>query len=121
MLLLNLSDGHILSICSSIYIPLCFYLIQRQGLHCPVVLLIYIPLCFYLIVKDKVAEAESISYLHSTMLLLNQYLERKSQQYGIHLHSTMLLLNPDNPEHFSFFIFIYIPLCFYLIDLPPDC
>ena len=36
----------------------------------------------------------------------------------LHLHSTMLLLYPFQPFcHICLFLFIYIPLCFYFIDL----
>ena len=77
---------------------------------------IYIPLCFYFI--GHVFHAPKMClHLHSIMLLLYR-LELARQQKWVHyLHSIMLLLylafgflHPSTP-------YIYIPLCFYFIEM----
>ena len=100
-------------------------------------ILIYIPLCFYLIKKDQQDTSNNNQDLHSTMLLLNQIWTRSKRLLRQNLHSTMLLLNRIFStvvtwailnlhstmlllNHFlivndTFIVFIYIPLCFYLI------
>ena len=103
-----------------IYIPLCFYFIERRKiryartihLHSTMLLLylmflinllmrlqIYIPLCFYFIPSWRRLSSRSRSYLHSTMLLLYPVLRSSHLFLLKNLHSTMLLLY-RRPEGF---------------------
>ncbi len=101
-----------------IYIPLCFYFIEISEKYQNILKPIYIPLCFYFICLLQIYQTYWIAYLHSTMLLL--YLENNREiceafpEFTFHYASTLSqspTLRSRNAKK------IYIPLCFYFIDL----
>ena len=136
MLLLYQQALAVKGLYKNIYIPLCFYFIQRlprlclpiQYLHSTMLLLyrfgtylysapysIYIPLCFYFIRDFQSRFPCDLIYLHSTMLLLYLLRFRLSTACSSNLHSTMLLLYRSRCSLCVDRKDIYIPLCFYFI------
>ena len=63
------------------------------------------------------SDISSDSNLHSTMLLLYHKLPSPLHPDPVHLHSTMLLLYLSWRVYFGNAWNIYIPLCFYFIEL----
>ena len=100
----------------SIYIPLCFYYIRVHTQTSVHEYLIYIPLCFYYILGCRVDIQHKLN-LHSTMLLLYQYVDEDAERSDVDLHSTMLLLYQYLEINRVLHSIIYIPLCFYYIDM----
>ena len=82
------------------------------------VLLVYLHSTMLLLYQGGYGQSEEDGiYLHSTMLLLYRFFVPEHTFLPLHLHSTMLLLYLKNPFITQFVVFIYIPLCFYFIDL----
>ena len=78
---------------------------------------IYIPLCFYFIRDFQSRFPCDLIYLHSTMLLLYLLRFRLSTACSSNLHSTMLLLYRSRCSLCVDRKDIYIPLCFYFIQM----
>ena len=117
MLLLYLSADRTGRCVWWIYIPLCFYFINRRGHRRWITNIIYIPLCFYFIgayrggVRDFCSE---FTFHYASTL---SAADLKNLIWLKNLHSTMLLLYRASPQHMLHHIsIIYIPLCFYFIE-----
>ena len=122
-----------------IYIPLCFYFIgiiekcyeeAILNLHSTMLLLYqlirvqkvpgkrYLHSTMLLLYHvETLATAFNMSNLHSTMLLLYQCYKARLADGFSDLHSTMLLLYLRIRKPVKMRYRIYIPLCFYFIDI----
>ena len=121
--------------CRCLYIPLCFYFIDREmgrvtyqnALHSIMLLLylalsepdidvieLYIPLCFYFIyVVEFINTGSSYSTFHYASTLSCCLLDLVRDR--LPLHSIMLLLYRIHCDLLRSDYILYIPLCFYFI------
>ena len=102
------------SVC--LYIPLCFYYIRyalyraRSGISLHSTMLLLYP-------PTQVDPMKDVMPLHSTMLLLYRSRYYTHTRRRISLHSTMLLLYPRIIQQLFSCTCLYIPLCFYYIEI----
>ena len=101
--------------CLQIYIPLCFYFINRLGIDWGLIWSIYIPLCFYFIISVILSSVTcSAWFTFHYASTLSAYVSWHTACHN-YLHSTMLLLYPKLLHQNIIAFRIYIPLCFYFI------
>ena len=103
-----------------IYIPLCFYFIRLARWVPGRKLQIYIPLCFYFIPLDafRLRLLITFTFHYASTLSVGFGFFWSSVSY---LHSTMLLLYPGRCGRYCVCCVIYIPLCFYFIIRRMEC
>ena len=125
---------------ADIYIPLCFYFIDKSHLRPYPRFQIYIPLCFYFIIDGigyKTEQTKFTFHYASTLSRLVDYrhfllsrftfhyastlslMGREYRPQNLYLHSTMLLLYQRSSVENIDRSWIYIPLCFYFIGRKP--
>ena len=100
-----------------IYIPLCFYFIGKDDLVLDMDSIIYIPLCFYFITVFHCVSIACFWFtFHYASTLSESDLSKDACRQD--LHSIMLLLYPIPFFGYVLISSIYIPLCFYFIQMP---
>ena len=99
----------------SLYIPLCFLLIEAVNRRRRSSRPLYIPLCFLLIAYTDTQPLNTHIPLHSTMFSINLSPINALTIPLKTLHSTMFSINPPLQLNPVEFMSLYIPLCFLLI------